>query len=180
MISMILTTIFTIYFASSFYNINNRNGISYSAYVVGGGSMEPSFHIGDLLIVKRVDNLSTAQFNEFNNLKVGDPILFKNPTFINKKVQLPNVVHRVLEIYNDSKGEKVIKTKGDANPVSIPKLDYPLIQEYYIGKVVYNIPKAGLIIKALSPPINYVLIIVTIIAIFIVRYKKRSIMNRYK
>jgi len=68
--------------------------------------MEPTFHIGDLLIVKRVNNLSTAQFNEFNNLKIGDPFLFKNPTFFNKKGRLLNIVHRIIEIYTDSKGEK--------------------------------------------------------------------------
>jgi signal peptidase len=174
LIVTILTTILTIYFANIYYNINDINGISYSAYLVGSGSMEPTFQIGDLLIVKKVNNLSTAQFNEFNNLQVGDPILFINPTFFNQKGQLLNVVHRVIEIYKDSKGEKIVKTKGDANPVSIPKLDYPLFQKFYIGKVMYIIPKAGFIIKSISPPINYVIIIATIIAIIIVRFKKRE------
>ena len=136
--------------------------------------MEPSFHIGDLLIVKKVHNLSTAQVNEFNNLKVGDPILFKNSAFFNKKGQLVNLVHRVVQIYKDSKGEKIVKTKGDANPVSIPKIDYPIFQKYYIGKVIYTIPNAGLIINALSPPINYIIITVAIIAIFISRFKKKK------
>ncbi len=166
--------IFTIFTLNIFYNMNKINGISYSGFIVGSESMEPSFRTGDLLIVKKVNNLSTAQGNEFNNLKVGDAILFKNPAFFNKKGQLINIVHRVIEIYKDSKGEKIVKTKGDANPVSIPKIDYPLFQKYYIGKVVYTIPYAGLIIKALSPPINYILITVVIIAIFISSFKKKK------
>ena len=54
----------------------------------------------------------------------------------------------------------------------IPKLDYILFKKYYIRKFIYNLPKAGLIIKAISFPINYIIIIATIIVIFMIRYKK--------
>jgi hypothetical protein len=48
------------------------------------------------------------------------------------------IVHRVAEIVTDpSNGQKVIRTKGDANPGSIPGVDYPIFQSLYIGKVVY-------------------------------------------
>ena len=41
-------------------------------------------------------------------------------------------------------------------------------------KLYIILPKAGLIIKAISSPINYKIIIATIIVIFMVRYKKRN------
>ena len=40
----------------------------------------------------------------------------------------------------------------------ITKLDYILFKKYYINKIIYNLPKAGLIIKAISSPINYIML----------------------
>lgn len=128
---------------------------SLSTFIVGSGSMVPTYNIGDLLIVKKVANLSSSQASEFNSIKVGQPILFKNPIFYNQKGQLLNIVHRVVQIYNDSSGQRIVKTKGDANTASIPKLDYPIYQRYFIGKVVYDIPKAGLIVRVFEPPYIY-------------------------
>jgi signal peptidase I len=34
-------------------------------------------------------------------------------------------------------GERIIVTKGDANPSSIPGVDHPITVNDYIGKVVY-------------------------------------------
>src|SRR6266508_2290211 len=41
--------------------------------------------------------------------------------------------------------KKVIKTKCDANPYSIPDKDFPIFMENYVGKVEYVIPKIGTI-----------------------------------
>ncbi len=153
-----------------YFNNYIINGTSLSFYVVGSGSMVPTFNIDDLLIVQKVGNLTSAQATQFNSIKVGDPILFKNPAFINSKGKLPTIVHRVVQIYQDEKGQRILKTKGDANPVSIPGLDYPLYQKYYIGKVVYDIPKLGLVGKALAPPSNYI-IMAALAFIFIIVYK---------
>ena len=61
-------------------------------------------------------------------------------------------------VTNPSNGQRIIRTKGDANPDSIPYADYPIFQPLYIGKVVYVIPKLGVITDILNPPTNYILI----------------------
>src|ERR671918_379101 len=84
------------------------------------------------------------------------------------------IVHRVAQILNadSTNGERLIRTKGDANPYSIPYLDYPIKGEDYIGKVVYVIPKVGLITRAIAPPLNY--IIIGVIAVILIYYIKKQ------
>ena len=66
-----------------------------------------------------------------------------------------------------------MRTKGDANPDSIPGVDYPIFQPFYIGKVVYVIPQLGVITNILHPPINYVLIgLILIVLIYYLKKKK--------
>ena len=55
-----------------------------------------------------------------------------------------------------------IRTKGDANPASIPGTDFPITEEEYIGKVAYVIPQVGYITRILTPPINYIIIAIII------------------
>ena len=50
---------------------------------------------------------------------------------------------------------KTIRTKGDANPASIPGTDFPITEEEYIGKVAYTLPQVGYVTQLLKPPINY-------------------------
>jgi signal peptidase I len=74
----------------------------------------------------------------FERLKVGDIIAFK--TFgTNSTGQHETVIHRIAQEVIDSHGDRIIRTKGDANNASIPSLDYPIFQQNYIGKVVYRI-----------------------------------------
>ncbi|MCE9651515.1 MAG: signal peptidase I, partial [Nitrosarchaeum sp.] len=70
---------------------------------------------------------------------------------------------------------KTIRTKGDANPGSIPGTDFPITKEDYIGKVAYVIPQVGYVTQLLKPPINYVIIVI-VIGIMIVKqmYKKKN------
>jgi hypothetical protein len=52
-------------------------------------------------------------------------------------------------VVNDpSNGQRIIRTKADANPNSIPGVDYPIFQRNYIGKVVYVIPQLGAVLGA--------------------------------
>lgn len=85
----------------------------------------------------------------FNSLKVGDIIVFKtyypNPDTGQREI----IVHRVAQIVSDpDNGQKIIRTKGDANPGSIPQLDYPIFPQNYIGKVLYVIPQLGTVLRA--------------------------------
>ena len=146
-------------------------------YVVVSESMIPNLNIGDLLVIDH--NYS------YNSLRVGDIIVFNTPG-VNNKGQHLTIVHRVAEIItvptigigsgtgssdqnnnnNNNNNIKIIRTKGDANPASIRLLDYPIRQQNYIGKVLYVIPKVGLVTMVIRPPINYIMIgAITIIGI---------------
>ena len=122
-------------------------------YVVSSGSMIPNLNIYDVIVVQGND--------VFNNVKVGDIIVFNRPNGHDKVI-----VHRVAEILN--KDPLVIRTKGDANPGSIPGTDFPITKDDYIGKVVYVVPQIGYVTRILTPPINYIIIAV-IVGIMLVK-----------
>jgi signal peptidase len=111
-------------------------------------------------------------------LKVGDIIVFR--TFGTTDTgQHEIIVHRVAQIVTDSHGDRIIRTKGDANADSIPSLDYPIFQQNYIGKVVYVIPQLGLITDALRPPTNYILIgLILVVLIYYLRKKNEPPSDR--
>ncbi|MGA8082848.1 MAG: S26 family signal peptidase [Candidatus Nitrosopolaris sp.] len=112
--------------------------------------MRPNLNINDFVIVSH--NVP------FSSLKVGDIIVFKTHGTDDSE-QHETIVHRVTEIVTDPfNSQRIIITKGHANPYSIPGVDYPIFQQNYIGKVVYVIPKLGVITDFLRPPTNYILI----------------------
>ena len=122
-------------------------------YVVSSGSMVPNLNVFDVIVVN--GNVP------FDQLKIGDIIVFNRPV-IHDKV----IVHRVAEFL--SQDPRIVRTKGDANPGSIPGTDYPISKQDYIGKVVYAIPQIGYVTRILTPPINYIIIAV-IVGVMIVK-----------
>ena len=122
-------------------------------FVVSSGSMIPTLNINDVIIVKNGGS--------WPNLKIGDIIVFNRP-----EGQDRVIVHRIAEISPD---HSQVRTKGDANPSSIPGTDYPITQADYIGKVVYVLPGVGVVTKILSPPTNYIIIAVILAALFFTR-----------
>jgi len=153
-IAIIVIGVVLIWFAVKVvFNVDNP------FYVVSSGSMIPVLNVGDILIVK--------DGNTFNSLKVGDIIVFNRPQGGDRVI-----VHRIIEI-SDRFGEKVIVTKGDANDGIIPGTDFPIREKDYIGTVAYTVPKVGLILKYLNPPVNYI-IIVGIIGILIYTNMKKK------
>lgn len=129
-------------------------------YVVASGSMIPVLQVYDVLVVQGHE--------PFEDIEVGDIIVFNRPSDHNRVI-----VHRVASIIDDE--PKTIRTKGDANPASIPGTDFPITEEEYIGKVAYTIPQVGYVTQLLKPPINYVIIAV-VIGIMVVKQmaKKKS------
>lgn len=121
-------------------------------YVVSSGSMIPNLNVFDVIVVN--GNIP------FGHLNIGDIIVF------HASAEDKVIVHRVAEILNQD--PRVIRTKGDANPGSIPGIDYPIAQQQYIGKVVYVIPQIGYVTRILTPPINYIIIAV-IVGIMLVK-----------
>jgi len=116
-------------------------------YVVASGSMIPVLQVYDVLIVQGHES--------FNDIKVGDIIVFNRPSGHDRVI-----VHRVAAIIDDE--PKTIRTKGDANPASIPGTDFPITKEEYIGKVAYVIPQVGYVTQLLKPPVNYLIIVIVI------------------
>jgi len=116
-------------------------------YVVASGSMIPELKIYDVLIVQGHE--------PFEDIEKGDIIVFNRPSDHNRVI-----VHRVVSIIDDD--PKTLRTKGDANPASIPGTDFPITEEEYIGKVVHTLPQVGYVTQLLKPPVNYVIIVVVI------------------
>lgn len=116
-------------------------------YVVSSESMVPSLMIGDLVVLRNGEDGSGFSFSD---LKLGDIIVFHSEDGGGR-----TIVHRIVEIYQDNEGkERLVKTKGDNNPVSYEVLDYPIREADYYGKVISVIPKVGLVTV---PPYNYIL-----------------------
>lgn len=128
-------------------------------YVVASGSMIPVLEVYDVLIV--------SGHEPFDELVVGDIIVFDRPSDHNRVI-----VHRVASILDED--PRTIRTKGDANPASIPGTDFPITDEEYIGKVAYTLPQVGYITQLLKPPINYVIIAVVIGIMIFKQFAKRK------
>lgn len=120
--------------------------------------MSPALEINDLIIV--------ADGHMFNNTNVGDIIVFKKPAGEDRII-----VHRITEITSEN-GRRVIITKGDASPVSIPGVDFPVNSHNFIGRVKFVIPAIGFLF---IPPLNYVLlgVIISAAAIVIFIYERK-------
>ncbi|MGI0037097.1 MAG: signal peptidase I, partial [Nitrososphaera sp.] len=129
-------------------------------YVVSSGSMEP--------VLKEYDILVVRDGQTFNELKVGEIIVFHRPEGGDRVI-----VHRIIEVLEGRDGERVIRTKGDANPSSIPGTDFPITKDDYIGKVVYVIPGVGFITQAIAPPVNYIIIAIILAILFFNRMGKK-------
>ena len=91
--------------------------------VVGSGSMRPAIEVGDIVIVKNVS---------LDEIEVGDVIQYWEEHY--------TVTHRVVEIHHEGE-QKIFITKGDANDVA----DDPVSGDRVIGKVVFVIPRIGLL-----------------------------------
>ena len=75
-----------------------------------------------------------------------------------------------------------LRTKGNNNPASISEIDYPIYKQNYIGKVVFIIPRLGIIWWHLTyPPTKFGIIAAVLIpslyfSVFR-NMKKRKIQN---
>ena len=128
-------------------------------YVVASGSMVPALEVYDVLIVQGHE--------PFEEIEVGDIIVFNRPSDHNRVI-----VHRVESVLDDD--PRTLRTKGDANPSSIPGTDFPITTEEYIGKVAYTVPQIGYVTQLLKPPINYVIIAVVIGIMVVKQVVKRK------
>ncbi len=100
-------------------------GTSDPIVTVVSNSMDPTLHVGDLLILKGVDP---------NNIQEGMIVVYENPELGGRLV-----VHRVYEVYPDG----TFRTKGDNN-VTNPRPDPWIVKPSEVkGVVVFRIPYLG-------------------------------------
>ena len=128
-------------------------------YVVASGSMIPVLEVYDVLIVQGHE--------PFEDIEVGDIIVFNRPSDHDRVI-----VHRVASIMEED--PKTIRTKGDANPASIPGTDFPITEQEYIGKVAHIVPQVGYVTQLLKPPINYVIIAIVIGIMIVKQFVKKK------
>ena len=100
----------------------------FSVLQVTSGSMEPEIPVGGIVIVRKVKP---------DSLKVGDVISFySNDVDISGKVN----THRIIEIKQSESGEKIFRTKGDANEYA----DTAAVFEIdLVGKMIMNLGSVG-------------------------------------
>ena len=116
--------------------------IGLNVYTVLSGSMEPTYHTGSLIYVKKVD---------YTELKTDDII-----TFMLDEDTI--ATHRIVEVVPDENDSTVLRyrTKGDANDA----VDGSLVHyKNVIGSPVFSIPKLGYLANYIQqPPGMYVAI----------------------
>lgn len=130
-------------------------------YVISSGSMHPVLQVYDIVIIEGN--------SPFEKTQVGDIIVFNRPSGPDRVI-----VARVDDILDDN--PFTVRTKGDANPASIPGTDFPITEDEYLGKVAYVIPQMGYITRILQPPVNFIIYlgIIMIPVIFHVKFKRES------
>ena len=135
---------------------------SYPFTIVTGTSMQPTILPGSVALIDKAP---------FNQLKQGDIVVFQpqlaqlyscdsSPTSsLTGEAPVPCfVIHRIVDIRYDSRGNEIITTKGDANSFSIPYIDTNISQSMYIGKVVLQFPLAGYVTE--TPYNEYIALII--------------------
>ena len=153
--SFLMILLALLIFMVAFQAVKIAAGTSTPILVVVGPSMRNTLMEGDLVFIAHV---------EPEDLRVGDIIVFHPP---NNPEGL--VIHRIYSI--EKNGETYIfRTKGDNNLNPDPwKITGDLIE----GRLVWTIPRLGLLSKIISPPVNYFLIILLVIIIVAIDVKSQ-------
>lgn len=126
--------------------------VGLQVYTVLSGSMEPTYHTGSLIYVKKVD---------YTQLQSGDVI-----TFMLDENTI--ATHRIVEVVPDENDASVVRyrTKGDANAAEDGSLVH---YKNVVGTPVFTIPYLGYVANYIqNPPGMYVAISAGAILILLV------------
>lgn len=114
--------------------------VGFQVFTVLSGSMEPTYHVGSLIYVKKAD---------YTQLQAGDVI-----TFMLDEDTV--ATHRIVEVVPDEEDASVLRfrTKGDANAAEDGSLVH---YKNVVGVPVFSIPKLGYLANYIqNPPGTYV------------------------
>ncbi len=120
-------------------------------FTILSGSMEPAYHVGSLIYVRKADPIE---------LSSGDVITF----MLDENTV---ATHRIAEVVPDDSNPDILRfrTKGDANNAA----DGGLVRaENVLGRPVLTIPKLGYLAHHLqTPPGNFIAISVGVILVLL-------------
>lgn len=116
--------------------------VGFKSLTVLSGSMEPSIHVGDIVVVRQIPA---------ENARVGDVVTFRDPSDPEKLV-----THRVRKI-SIADGSVSFETKGDAN-TSVER--WKVSGDGTIGLVRYRIPKLGYVLFYVHGTLGRLLLVV--------------------
>ena len=126
----------------------------YLPMVVMSGSMEPTLHVGDVAIARKVNPTT---------LHLGDVATYRSATAL--------VTHRIVGIELTANGA-VFHMKGDNNQTADPD---SVGQAAMLGRVLYRIPWMGfLIVFAGTPQGKVILIMVPFIGLLLMMFRDRA------
>lgn len=153
-IRRILLALCGIILGINIYNINAKNLVGnqlpmpfgYGMAVVLSGSMEPTFSVNDLIVVK-----------EAEEYQVGDIVVFQDAYDL--------VVHRIVNISGDE-----VQTQGDANNMA----DEPINLSVVKGKVIFAVSAVGSVVTALKSPVSIAVLIAIAILLLEIPYRREK------
>lgn len=129
------------------------------SYTVMSGSMEPAIETGDVVV-----NRPTSP----RDARVGDVVTFKDPSRAGRLV-----THRVLRRVN--RGDQVaFVTRGDANTTTER---WTVPAQGRIGRVVFDVPKAGFVMARLRQP-TFLLLVIVLPAVVLAAFEIRAIWRK--
>ena len=144
----IVLTVFVILFVLMVclqrFSNNEISFLKYRMFTVVTGSMEPEYHVGEVLISKEVDA---------KDIKVGDDVSYlgKSGSFKDKVV-----THRVEKIEKDVDGKLVFHTKGIANLA----FDPIVYEDQIYGVIVHESKILSFVYKYVGTPNGMFLFVV--------------------
>lgn len=123
----------------STYGVQATLGTNTPFLAIASGSMVPTLHVGDLVVLHGVTSPS--------QIAVGDIVAYHN-VLLNE-----TVIHRIIRVSN-STGTTLYTFKGDANKAPDP---LPVKFSQIKGKLILHVPVVGYLL--LSPPLVVALVV---------------------
>ena len=139
-------------------------------YVVLSGSMDRVFPAGSVIFVKEIE--------DFDSLKVGDIITFKESTDSNKDTIVTHQIVRFVESWDGEKNESYrsgLVTKGTENEEEDKEIYSHKYEDVIIGEYVGHVAGVGYVIHFLQSKMGFFLLIAIPLVIIILLEMKNIV-----